>query len=93
MRDDLINLSGDVEPGPLFPPRTPPPPPTPNRSRAAVKRREPVRYPGNLAASLADVRMMLRAVDDAMSDEGIPADTRRRVINRVLWGEPGGVGA
>lgn len=65
--------------------------PTPNLSRAAVKRREPVRYPGNLAASLADVRMMLRAVDDAMSAEAVPADARRRVVDRVLWGEPSGL--
>ncbi|HEY6114639.1 MAG TPA: hypothetical protein VI172_01660 [Candidatus Dormibacteraeota bacterium] len=37
------------------------------------------------------MRRTLDAVDRAMADEGVPDDVRRRVVNRVVWGEPEGL--
>lgn len=36
------------------------------------------------------LRQTLDMVERALIDEGIPDDARRRVINRVVWGEPEG---
>jgi hypothetical protein len=36
------------------------------------------------------VRQSLAAAERAMADEGIPEEVRRRVINRIVWGEPEG---
>lgn len=36
------------------------------------------------------LRQTLAAVERAMADEGVPDEARRRVINRVVWGEPEG---
>jgi len=36
------------------------------------------------------MRMLLAAADRAMDDEDIPEEVRRRVINRIVWGEPEG---
>lgn len=36
------------------------------------------------------LRRMLEIVERAMADEGVPYEARRRVINRVVWGEPEG---
>lgn len=36
------------------------------------------------------MRRMLDATDRAMADEGVPEEVRRRVVNRVVWGEPEG---
>lgn len=36
------------------------------------------------------LRQTLDAVERAMAYEDIPEETRRRVINRVVWGEPEG---
>ena len=36
------------------------------------------------------IRQTLDAVERAMVDEGVAEEVRRRVINRVVWGEPEG---
>lgn len=36
------------------------------------------------------LRQTLNMVERALVDEGVPDDVRRRVINRVVWGEPEG---
>lgn len=36
------------------------------------------------------LRQTLTMVERALTDEGVPDDVRRRVINRVVWGEPEG---
>lgn len=36
------------------------------------------------------LRQTLSMVERALIDEGVPDDVRRRVINRVAWGEPEG---
>lgn len=36
------------------------------------------------------LRQTLAAVERAMADEGVTDEARRRVINRVVWGEPEG---
>lgn len=36
------------------------------------------------------LRRTLAATDRAMADEDIPEEVRRRVINRIVWGEPEG---
>lgn len=36
------------------------------------------------------LRQTLSMVERALTDEGVPDDVRRRVINRVVWGEPEG---
>lgn len=41
-------------------------------------------------AQAQSLRQTLAAVERAMTDEGMPDDVRRRVINRVVWGEPEG---
>lgn len=56
--------------------------------------------PGMREALLHDVvqhrqaeqlRQTLAAVERAMADEGVTNDARRRVINRIVWGEPEGL--
>lgn len=37
------------------------------------------------------LRQTLDAVERAMVYEGVPEEARRRVINRVVWGEPEGL--
>lgn len=37
------------------------------------------------------LRQTLSMVERALVDEGVPDDVRRRVINRVVWGEPEGL--
>lgn len=37
------------------------------------------------------LRMILDSADRAMADEEVPEEARRRVINRVVWGDPDGV--
>lgn len=37
------------------------------------------------------MRRTLDATDRAMADEGVPEETRRRVVNRIVWGEPEGL--
>lgn len=37
------------------------------------------------------LRQTLDAVERAMADEGVTEKARRRVINRVVWGEPEGL--
>ena len=36
------------------------------------------------------LRRTLAMADRAMADEGVSEETRRRVVNRVVWGEPEG---
>lgn len=36
------------------------------------------------------LRQTLAMAERAMTDEGIPHEARRRVINRIVWGEPEG---
>jgi hypothetical protein len=36
------------------------------------------------------LRRTLDMVERAMIDEGMPVEVRRRVVNRVIWGEPEG---
>lgn len=36
------------------------------------------------------LRQTLAMVERALADEGVPDDARRRVVNRVVWGEPEG---
>lgn len=36
------------------------------------------------------LRQTLDMAERAMADEGIPHEARRRVINRIVWGEPEG---
>lgn len=36
------------------------------------------------------LRRTLRMVERALADEGLPDDVQRRVVNRVIWGEPEG---
>jgi hypothetical protein len=37
------------------------------------------------------MRQLLDGAERAMADEGVPEEARRRVINRVVWGEPEGL--
>lgn len=37
------------------------------------------------------MRRTLDAADRAMADEDVPEEVRRRVVNRVVWGEPEGL--
>lgn len=37
------------------------------------------------------LRRTLDATERAMTDEGVTEDVRRRVVNRVVWGEPEGL--
>lgn len=37
-----------------------------------------------------DLAMLLRATQVALTDEGVPETTIRRVINRLVYREPGG---
>lgn len=57
-------------------------------------------HPGMREALLTDplqhaqaesLRQTLAAVERAMADEGVSDDARRRVINRIVWGEPDGL--
>lgn len=41
-------------------------------------------------AQVESTRRTLDAADRAMADEGIPGEVRRRVVNRMVWGEPEG---
>lgn len=41
-------------------------------------------------AQVEALRQTLNMVERALIDEGMPDDVRRRVINRVVWGEPEG---
>lgn len=36
-------------------------------------------------------RQMLDGAERAMADEGVPDEARRRVVNRIVWGEPEGL--
>lgn len=36
------------------------------------------------------LRRTLDMVERALADEGVPDDVQRRVVNRVVWGEPEG---
>lgn len=36
------------------------------------------------------MRRLLAATDRAMNDEDVPEEVRRRVVNRIVWGEPEG---
>lgn len=36
------------------------------------------------------MRGLLDAAERAMASEGVPEDARRRVVNRIVWGEPAG---
>lgn len=37
------------------------------------------------------MRRTLAAMEHAMADEGVDEEARRRVVNRVVWGEPDGL--
>jgi len=37
------------------------------------------------------MRQMLDGAERAMTDEGVPEKARRRVVNRIVWGEPEGL--
>lgn len=37
------------------------------------------------------MRRTLAAAERGMTDEGIPPEVRRRVVNRIVWGEPEGL--
>jgi hypothetical protein len=37
--------------------------------------------------------VLMRGVEEAMRDEGVAAETRERVVNRLVWGEPEGLRA
>ncbi|MGW5477686.1 hypothetical protein [Streptomyces sp. NPDC004008] len=47
--------------------------------------RDPVQH-----AQTELMRRTLEATERAMADEGVPDEARRRVVNRVVWGEPEG---
>ncbi|MFE2712243.1 hypothetical protein ACFXKI_09695 [Streptomyces mirabilis] len=58
------------------------------------------RQPGMRAALLHDpvqkaqieaLRQTLTMMDRALADESVPEETRRRVINRIVWGDPEGL--
>ena len=58
------------------------------------------RQPGMREALLTDpfqhaqtelMRQLLDGAERAMADEGVPDEARRRVVNRVVWGEPEGL--
>ena len=36
------------------------------------------------------LRQTLAMVERALTDEGVPDDVQRRIVNRVVWGEPEG---
>jgi hypothetical protein len=42
-------------------------------------------------AQIESLRQALARVERALADEGLPVEVRRRVINRVVWGDPEGV--
>jgi hypothetical protein len=42
-------------------------------------------------AQIEALRQTLTLTERALADEGIPEDVRRRVVNRVVWGEPEGL--
>jgi hypothetical protein len=42
-------------------------------------------------AQAEQLRQTLAAADRAMADEGVPEAVRRRVVNRIVWGEPEGL--
>ncbi len=44
-------------------------------------------------AEVERLRQFVDATDRAMMIERIPAETRKRVINRIVFGEPGGLKA
>ena len=37
------------------------------------------------------MRQLLDAADRAMAIEGVPNEDRRRVVNRIVWGDPEGL--
>lgn len=41
-------------------------------------------------AQAEHLRNLLNAAARAMAAEGVPEDTQRRVVNRIVWGEPEG---
>ncbi|KQX27547.1 hypothetical protein ASD97_24925 [Streptomyces sp. Root63] len=41
-------------------------------------------------AQAEHMRNLLGAAARAMAAEGVPEDTQRRVVNRIVWGEPEG---
>ena len=42
-------------------------------------------------ADVERMRMLVDAAERAMADEGVPVQTQRRVINRVVFGDPEGL--
>ena len=45
-------------------------------------------HTGRMSPDVATLDKLLNHVIDAMTDEGVDADARRRVINRVMFGDP-----
>ncbi|MFC7817572.1 hypothetical protein ACFUTR_23360 [Streptomyces sp. NPDC057367] len=43
------------------------------------------------AAQIEALRQTLTAMERALADEGVPQETQRRVINRMVWGDPEGI--
>ena len=41
-------------------------------------------------AQVESLRQTLTMMERALADEGIPEETARRVINRLVWGDPEG---
>lgn len=41
-------------------------------------------------AQVEALRQTMATAERALSDEGIPVDVQRRVVNRIVWGEPEG---
>ncbi|WP_435279156.1 hypothetical protein [Streptomyces sp. 1222.5] len=42
-------------------------------------------------AQIETLRQTLATVEQALADEGLPDETQRRVINRIVWGNPEGL--
>lgn len=70
-----------------------------SESTDSIVNRYLARQPGMREALLTDpvqhmqveaLRQTLAMVERALIQEGVPDDVRRRVINRVVWGEPEG---
>jgi hypothetical protein len=37
-----------------------------------------------------ELRAFLQYVDKALRDEHVPSETQRRIMNRLIWGDPAG---
>lgn len=52
--------------------------------------REALRHDPVQKAQIEALRQTLTMMERALTDEGLSEDVRRRVVNRVVWGQPEG---